>query len=77
MLRGEKKKKEKEKKDVTGAKYIKDERGVIKIKEEEILVRWKLYFEDLSNKENEHILEGLNMVEGPVSKEEIKKALKN
>ena len=41
-----------EKKDVTGAKYIKDERGVIKIKEEEILGRWKCYFENLLNKGN-------------------------
>ena len=40
----------KEKKDITGAKYIKDERGVIKIKEEKIVGRWKYYFEDLLTK---------------------------
>ena len=40
----------KKKNDVTGTKYIKDERGVLKIKEEEILGRWKCYFEDLLKK---------------------------
>ena len=53
----------KEKKDVTGAKYKKDERGVIKITEEDIIERWKCYFEDLLNEENEHNLEDINIVE--------------
>ena len=33
----------KEKKDVTGERYIKDENGVIKIKKEVIIGRWKCY----------------------------------
>ena len=37
----------------TGAKYIKNKREVIKIKKKEILGKWKCYFEDLLNKENE------------------------
>ena len=37
----------KKKKDVIGAKYLKVERGVIKIKEKEIFGRWKCYFENL------------------------------
>ena len=47
---------EKKKKDVTGAKYIEHERGVGML---------KCYFEDLLNEENEHNLEGINMVQGP------------
>ena len=38
-------------------KYIKDERGVIKIKEEDILRNWKCNFEDLLHEKNEHNLE--------------------
>lgn len=44
----------KEKKDVTGAKYIKGEGGIIKIKEEEVLERWRCYSENLLNLDNEH-----------------------
>ena len=47
--------------------------------EEEIFGRWKNYFEDLLNEENEHNLEKINMMERPieeVSKEEVKRALK-
>ena len=63
----------KEKKDVTRAKYIKDERGVIKIQEEGVED-----FKDLLNKKNEHNLEEIKMVEGlieEVSVEEVKRAL--
>ena len=34
-----------DKKDVKGAKYITDENGEIKIKEEDIMRGWKQYFE--------------------------------
>ncbi|XP_063851530.1 uncharacterized protein LOC135094941 [Scylla paramamosain] len=69
----------KEKKDVTGAKYIKDEREIIKIKEEEILERWRCYFENQLNEENEHNLEEVDMVEvliEEISEEELNRALK-
>ena len=65
----------KEKKDVTGAKCIKDERGVIKNKGRRDT--WEV--EGLLNDENEHNLEEINMVEGlteEISKEDVKRALK-
>ena len=40
-----------DRKDVKGAKYIKDENGKIKIKEEDIMRRWKQYFEKLLNEQ--------------------------
>ncbi len=54
----------KERKDVIGAKYIMDERGDIKIQKEEIMGRWRSYFKDLLNEENEHHLEEMGKVEG-------------
>ena len=43
---------EKERKEVTGAKYVKDERGSIKTAEKDILEKWRSYFETLLNEEN-------------------------
>ncbi|XP_063868230.1 uncharacterized protein LOC135104629 [Scylla paramamosain] len=68
----------KEKEDITGAKYIKDERGIIKIKEKEILERWRCYYENLLE-ENEHNLEEVDMVKvliEEISEEEVNRALK-
>ena len=48
----------KENKYVTVAKYTKEKRGDIKIKEKEILGRL--------NEENEHNLEEINMMDGPI-----------
>ena len=56
----------KDRKDVKGAKYIKDENGEIKIKEEDIMSRWKQYFEKLLNECNEYDLEDVSRTEGPI-----------
>jgi hypothetical protein len=69
----------KEIKDTTGAKYIKDEAGNIKVEEEEIKSRWKRYFTELLNEENPYELGEEDTTHGPincVTAEEIKKALK-
>ncbi len=56
----------KERKDVIGAKYIKDEKGDIKIQKEEKMNRWRSYFKDLLNEENEQHLAEMSKVEGPI-----------
>lgn len=70
----------KEKKDVVGAKYIKEEQGNIMVDEKEIMERWRRYFRGLLNEENDHNIEEVVMVEGPVERikeEEVELALKN
>ncbi len=42
-----------ERKDVTGARYVKDEHGNIKVGEADIMQRWKRYFSELLNEENQ------------------------
>ncbi len=69
----------KERKDVIRAKYIKDERGDIKIQKEEVMDRWRSCSNDLLIEENEYHLEEMGKVEGPVkeiSEEEVKRAIK-
>ncbi len=39
----------KERKDVIGTKYVKDELGNIKVEEADIMQRWKRYFHELLN----------------------------
>ena len=51
--------------DVKGEKYIKDENGEIKIKEEAIMSQWKQYFEKLLSECNKHDLEDESRTEGP------------
>ena len=70
----------KERKDVTGGKYIKDEDNNILIEEQDIRERWKQYFASLLNEENPHNIEELPPTEGPleeISEEEIRRALGN
>ena len=70
----------KERKGITGAKYIKDETGNIIVKEEEIVERWKSCFDGLLNEANEYHLEEESKVEGPirgVTEEEVEGLLKN
>ena len=48
------------------------------IEEGEIMERWREYFEELLNEENEHELEEVEEIEGPienVTEEEVKRAL--
>ena len=70
----------KERKDITGARYIKDETGNIIVKEEEITERWKSYFDELLNEANECHLQEESKVEWPirgVTEEEMEGLLKN
>ena len=57
----------KERKDIVGSKYVKDENGIFKQKEEEVMERWRNYFSSLLNKTNEYQLEQEDKVEGPIS----------
>ena len=69
----------KDRNDVKGAKYIKDENGEIKIKEEEIKSQWKQYFVKLLNECNEYDLEDVSRTKGPienVTSGEVKGSLK-
>ena len=44
----------KEKKDIVGSKYVRDENGTLKVKEEKVMERWRSYFSSLLNKTNEY-----------------------
>ncbi|KAK3528813.1 hypothetical protein QTP70_011605 [Hemibagrus guttatus] len=68
-------------KDVQQVKIIKDRDGRVLTSEESVQRRWKEYFEELMNKENEREkrVEGVNSVEQNVDKirkDEVRKALK-
>ena len=70
----------KERKDIIGAKYIKDENGTLKVKEEEIMERWRRYFSSLLNETNAYQLEEEQKIEGPIwgiTEDMIEKALKS
>ncbi len=56
----------KERKDVVGAKYVKDDDGSILVDEAEIMQRWRRYFSYLLNEENPFELEEQPKVEGPI-----------
>ena len=56
----------KERKEATGSTYAKDERGSIQTVEEDILERWRSYFETLLNEENEHELDETDMVQDSI-----------
>ena len=56
-------------KDVDGSKYVRDENGTLKMKEEEVLERWKGYFSSLLNEKTKHYLEEEDGVEGPIWRE--------
>ncbi|XP_066965949.1 uncharacterized protein [Macrobrachium rosenbergii] len=67
-------------KDITHIKQIKDQDGVVLRKEEDIMKRWKEYFEQLLNEENNRLIRGDGQVNiGMVmrfSKQEVLDALK-
>ncbi len=68
-----------ERKDVIGARYVKDEHGNIKVEEADIMERWKRYFCELLNEENQYELEDHLKFEGPkmgVTVEEVEEALR-
>ncbi len=67
-----------ERKDVIGARYVKGEHGDIELEEADIMQRWKRYFNELLNEENQYKLEDHLKVEGPilgVTVEEVEEAL--
>ncbi|KAK3519636.1 hypothetical protein QTP86_002982 [Hemibagrus guttatus] len=68
-------------KDVQQVRVIKDRDGRVRTSEESVQRRWKEYFEELMNEENEREkrVEGVNSVEQKVDKirkDEVRKALK-
>ena len=42
----------KERKDIVGSKYVRNENGTLKVKEEEVMERWRSFFSFLLNKAN-------------------------
>ena len=56
----------KDRKDVHGTKYIKDENGDIVVKEKEVRDRWRRYFSTLLNEENPNHIEDVEVIEGPI-----------
>ena len=69
----------KERKDVHGTKYIKDENGNIVVNEKEVRDRWRRYFSTLLNEENPNHIEDVEVIEGPIqeiSLDEVNAALK-
>ncbi|KAK3551740.1 hypothetical protein QTP70_023255 [Hemibagrus guttatus] len=68
-------------KDVQQVRVIKDRDGMVLTSEESVQRRWKEYFEELMNEENERekSVEGVNSVEQKVDKirkDEVRKTLK-
>ena len=66
-------------KDVLGANYIRDEEGNILVESDEVVGRWREYFDSLLNEENPSALEEAPAVEGPsedVTREEVKAAMR-
>ena len=53
----------KERKDIVGAKYVRDESGILKVKEK-VMERWRSYFSFLLNETNEYQLEEEEKAEG-------------
>ncbi len=67
-----------ERKDVTGARYVKDEHGNIKVEEADIMQRWKRYFSEPLNEENQYEIEDHLQVEGSIlgiTEKEVEEAL--
>ena len=77
----QKKKERKERKDITGTNCLKGDNGELLVSEEQVLGRWREYFEKLLNEENEWNDElSAEYVEGPadmISKEEVRQAIQD
>ena len=56
----------KERKDIVGSKYVRDENGTLKVKEETVMERWGSYFLSLLGETNEYQLEEEDKVKGPI-----------
>ncbi len=55
-----------ERKNVIRARYVTDEHGNIKVEEADIMQRWKRYFSELLNEENQYEIEDHIKVDGPI-----------
>ena len=53
-------------KDIVGSKHVRDENTTLKVKEEEVMERWRSYFSSLLNGKNEYQLEEEDKAEGPI-----------
>ena len=56
----------KERNDIVGSKYVRDENGTLKVKEEEVMERWRSYVSSLLNETNRYQLEEEDKVEGRI-----------
>ena len=68
-----------ESQDVVGGKFVKDSIGGIKVKEKDIMNRWREYFNELLNEQNEYQVEEDGKVEGPlkeITEVEVETAIK-
>ena len=57
---------EKREEEYCESKYVRDENGTLKMKEEKVMERWKSYFSSLLNKTNKYQLEEEDKVKGPI-----------
>ena len=75
------KQKKKERKDITGTKYLKGDNGELLVSEEQVSGRWREYFEKLLNEESKWNDElSAEYVEGladMISKEEVRQAIQD
>ena len=56
----------KDKTDIHGSRFVKDENGNLLVEPSSVAERWKQYFDRLLNEENEHHIEVCDPVSGPV-----------
>ena len=69
----------KDQKDVLGSNFIKDAGGATQVEPAHVQERWRHYFEELLNSENQNVLEAAPVVHGPievVKESEVSLALK-
>ena len=70
---------ERSRRDIEECSYVKDSNGNILVEDEDIKERWKAYFEELLNVENERgILDVAHPIEGPledITRQEVKEAV--
>ena len=68
----------KDRADIQGTRYVKDESGAIKVKETEVRETWRRYFDGISNEGNDITLHDIPPAEGPIADftlEEVKEAV--
>ena len=53
-------------KDIVGSKYLRNEKGTLKVKKGLVMERWRSYFSSLLNKTNRYQLQEEDKVEGSI-----------